>query len=95
MVSKQASAKTLPAKMTRKQVLPLFCFCSFCFLKLHFLLSPPNPLFPMSCLTVSLPLSPLSLSVSFSYFLSSQIRPAELQAAGLVNWNWRVSRPGQ
>lgn len=44
MVSKQASAKTLPAKMTVKQVLPLFCFCSFCSLKPHFLLLPPNPL---------------------------------------------------
>lgn len=40
-------------------------------------------------------LPPLSLSVSLSFSLFSQIRPVELQAAGLVNWNGRVSRPGQ
>lgn len=39
--------------------------------------------------------SSLCLSVSFYFFFPSQIRPAELQAAGLVNWNGRVSRPGQ
>lgn len=64
-------------------------------LKPYFLLSllvRPLSVFLMSCLTLSLPpRPPHTLSPS----LSSQIRPVKLQAAGLVNWNGRVSRPGQ
>lgn len=89
----KAEKKTPPAKKSVKRALPFFSSGSFHYLKPCFLLLPPNPLsFP--CL-VSLDHFLGLLAPSGSSFFPSQIRPAELQAAELVNWNGRVSGPGQ
>lgn len=87
MISKQAFAKTLVAWLwsdfSVHSVSPPFTLSS---LSLVCLPTHSHLLCPNSCHHHH-PHPSLSLCL--------QIRPVELQAAGLVNWNSRVLRPGQ